>query len=135
MTMLGASTAARLHTSARVDREFQLRSFHFSLYPGTGAISVRGTVHGSTLRITVESPSGTRSESRSLAEPPALSLNLSRRLAAAGLVPGLHLEVPVFDPATLRNAPMTIDVEQREVVRAAGRPVPAFKVRTSFGGI
>ena len=135
MTLLGASTAARLHTSAIVDREFQLRSFDFSLDPGTGAIFVRGTVEGTTLRLTVQTPSGTRSESRTLAEPPALSLNLSRRLAAAGLTPGLHLELPVFDPATLRNAPMTIDVEQREVVRAADRPVPAFKVRTSFGGI
>ncbi len=135
MTLLGASTAARLHTSAIVDREFQLRSFTFSLDPGTGPISVRGQVEGKTLRITVQTPSGTRSETRELAEPPALSLNLSRRLAAAGLRPGLHLEVPVFDPATLRNAPMTVDVEQREVVRAADRPVPAFKVRTSFGGI
>ena len=87
------------------------------------------------MRITVQTASGTRSENRELSEPPALSLNLSRRLAAAGLRPGLHLEVPVFDPATLRNAPMTVDVEQREVVRAADRPVPAFKVRTSFGGI
>jgi transglutaminase-like putative cysteine protease len=135
MTLLGASTAARLHTSAIVDREFQLRSFSFSLDPGTGPISVGGTVDGKTLHITVTSTSGTRTETRELAEPPALSLNLSRRLAAAGLRPGLHLEVPVFDPATLRNAPMTVDVEQREVVRAAGRPVPAFKVRTSFGGI
>ena len=135
MTLLGASTAARLHTSAIVDREFQLRSFVFSLDPGTGPISVRGQVEGTTLRITVQTPSGTRSENRELSEPPALSLNLSRRLAAAGLRPGLHLEVPVFDPATLRNAPMTVDVEQREVVRAADRPLPAFKVRTSFGGI
>ena len=135
MTLLGASTAARLHTSAIVDREFQLRSFTFSLDPGTGPIAVRGIVDGKTLRITVQTPSGTRTENRDLAEPPALSLNLSRRLAAAGLRPGLHLEVPVFDPATLRNAPMTVDVGPREVVRAAERPIPAFKVRTSFGGI
>ena len=135
MTLLGASTAARLHTSAVVDREFNLRSFEFSLDPGTGAISVKGDVDGTALRLTVATPSGTRSETRRLAEPPALSLNLSRRLAAAGLKPGMHLELPVFDPATMRNAPMTIDVEEREVVRAADRPVPAFKVRTSFGGI
>jgi hypothetical protein len=135
MTLLGASTAARLHTSAIVDREFQLRSFTFSLDPGTGPISVAGQVEGRSLRLTVQSSSGTRSETRELAEPPALSLNLSRRLAATGLRPGLRLEVPVFDPATLRNAPMTVAVGEREVVRAAGRPVPAFKVQTSFGGI
>jgi len=135
MTLLGASTAARLHTKAVVDREFQLRSFVFTLDPGTGPIAIAGRVEGTTLHLTVKTPSGERTETRTLAEPPSLSLNLSRRLAAAGLRPGMHLEVPVFDPATLRNAPMTIDVDEREIVRAAGRPVPAFKVRTSFGGI
>ena len=135
MTLLGAATAARLRTSAIVDREFQLRSFTFTLDPGTGPISISGRVEGTALHLTIRTPSGERTETRQLAEPPALSLNLSRRLAAAGLKPGMHLELPVFDPATLRNAPMTIDVDEREIVRAADRPVPAFKVRTSFGGI
>src|SRR5438552_8342567 len=40
MTLLGASSAATLHTAARVDRGFALRSFEFSLDPGTGAIAV-----------------------------------------------------------------------------------------------
>jgi len=43
--------------------------------------------------------------------------------------------VPVFDPATLRNETMVVDVQAREVVRAAERPVPAFKVLTRFAGI
>jgi transglutaminase-like putative cysteine protease len=41
----------------------------------------------------------------------------------------------VFDPATLRNETMIIDVQAREVVRAADRPVPAFKVLTRYAGI
>ena len=135
MAMLGATSAARIHTSARVDKAFALRSFAFSLDPGTGAVAVKGTLDGRRLDLTIETPSGTRSESRELAEPPALSLNLSRRLAAEGLVPGQHRELTVFDPATLRNAPMSLDVEAREIVRAAGRPVPAFKVRMRFGGL
>jgi hypothetical protein len=44
MTLLGASSAATLHTVARVDRAFTLRSFEFSLDPGTGAIQVSGTI-------------------------------------------------------------------------------------------
>ena len=44
MSLLGASTAAALHTAARVDSNFALRSFDFSLDPGTGAIVVRGRV-------------------------------------------------------------------------------------------
>jgi transglutaminase-like putative cysteine protease len=43
--------------------------------------------------------------------------------------------VSVFDPATLRNTPMTLEVQAREIVRAAGRPVPAFRVEGRFDGI
>src|SRR6266446_6323082 len=86
--------------------------------PGTGAVSVKGTLDGRRLDLTVETPSGKRTESRELAAPPALSLNLSRRLAAEGLATGQHHELAVFDPATLRNAPMSLDVEAREIVRA-----------------
>src|SRR3954465_5078518 len=44
MSLLGATTAAALHTAARGDSSFALRSFDFSLDPGTGAVVVRGRV-------------------------------------------------------------------------------------------
>lgn len=135
MTVLGATTAARLHTAVQVDKAFDVKSFQFSMDPGTGPIEVEGTLDGRRLQLTVKTPTGTRTETRDLAEKPALSLSLSRQLAAAGLAPGKHIEASVFDPATLRNETMVIDVQAREVVRAAGRPVPAFKVLTRFAGI
>lgn len=135
MALLGATTAARVRTLVRVDRDFTLRSFEFSLDPGTGAVEVQGAVDGKRLDLTIATPSGRRTESRELPEVPALSLSVPRRLAAAGLRAGAHHELSLFDPATLRNAPLVVDVLAREVVSAAGRPVPAFRVRTQFGGI
>ena len=55
-----------------------------------------------------------------LATAPSLFTVACEQLAAAGLAPGKHIEASVFDPATLRNETMVIDVEAREVVRAAG---------------
>lgn len=135
MLLLGASSGARLRTVVRVDKAFALRSFSFSLDPGTGPLEVAGSLNDRRLTLTIQTSAGARTETRDLPEPPVLSLNLSRRLAAGSLSPGRHLEVQVFDPATLRNAPMAVDVEAREVVRAAGRPVPAFRVKTTFSGI
>jgi transglutaminase-like putative cysteine protease len=135
MTLLGATSAARLHTAVQVDKAFEVKSFQFSMDPGTGPIQVEGVLDGRRLHLTVKTPSGTRTETRDLPERPALSLSLSRQLAAAGLAPGKHIEASVFDPATLRNETMVIDVQAREVVRAADRPVPAFKVLTRFAGI
>src|ERR1700716_1245725 len=44
MSLLGATTAATIHTTAMVDASFMLRSFDFSLDPGAGPITVRGQV-------------------------------------------------------------------------------------------
>jgi hypothetical protein len=136
MMLLGATSAARIHTSARVDRAFNLRSFDFSLDPGTGPIEISGVLEGRRLGLQVKTPSGgTRTETRELAEPPSLALNLPRQLAAAGLEPGLKRTLSAFDPATLRNAPMELSVEGREVIWAASKPVPAFRVKTTFQGL
>ena len=135
MTLLGATSAARIRTTARVDKAFALRSFAFSLDPGTGPIEVQGQLEGTKLDLTVKTPSGVRRETRDLPDPPALSLNLPRQLAAKGLQPGARLSVSTFDPATLRNAPMSLEVQAREVVWAAGRPIPAFRVNMSFAGV
>ena len=135
MTLLGATTPAIIRTTAQVDRAFALRSFDFSLDPGTGPIHVTGHLDGARLSITVASASGARTEERELPDPPALSLNLSRRLAQAGLVPGARHRWSMFDPATLSNAPVVVTVGQRELVRAGTLRVPAFRVEMEFAGV
>lgn len=135
MSLLGATTAAIIRTTARVDREFRLRSFDFSLDPGTGPIHVRGTVAGKRLTVTVTTASGSRTEARDLTEPPVLTLNLSRRLASGGLIPGARHQWTVFDPATLRNAPVVLDVGPRDLVRAGDGRIPAFRVDMEFAGL
>jgi hypothetical protein len=136
MTLLGATTAVRLSGRARVDKAFRLQRFSFSLDPGTGPTEVSGTLeNGTRLALTVRTPSGVRSETRELPEPPALALNLPRVLAARGLAPGQETTLSVFDPVTMQNVPMTLRVRSREIVRAGGRPVPAFLVEARFAGI
>lgn len=135
MSLLGATTAATIRTTAHVDPNFMLRAFEFSLDPGTGPIEVRGRIADRRLTLDVKTAGGTRTETRELAEPPALSLNLSRVLANGGLVPGARHQWTVFDPATLSNAPMMITVGKRELVRSLAVPIPAFRVEMEFAGL
>ena len=136
MTLLGATTPAAVRTTARVDPEFALRSFDFSLDPGTGPIRIEGQLDGTRQSLAITSPAGpTRREVRELAEPPALMLNLSRRLANAGLVPGTRHQWTMFDPATLRNATVVVDIGARELVRTGVTRVPAFRVGLEFAGL
>ncbi len=135
MSLLGAHTFTRLRTTARVNRSFELQSFEFTLDPGTGPIAVTGEVHDRVLTISIASGERTRTETRTLAERPMLSLNLVRRLADQGLKAGARHQWSVFDPATLRNAPVTVHVGEREVVRGAAAPIPAFRVEMAFTGL
>jgi transglutaminase-like putative cysteine protease len=136
MSLLGAPTPATLHTAAHVDSAFALHAFEFSLDPGTGAIEISGRVTGRRMSIAITTAGGaTTTEEREFDEPPALSVNLSRRLAAAGLTAGARYQWMLFDPATLRNAPVTIEVGKRELVRSAGKPLPAFRVEMEFAGL
>jgi len=140
MVMLGQDTAATIHTAARVDSSFELRSFDFSLDPGTGPILVKGTIDssaGNQYRLTLAITSGqaTRTETRELSEPPVMSLNLSRVLASGGLSPGSHHMWTVLDPATLQSAVMSVRVGERSMVRANETIVPAFRVETDFQGL
>jgi len=140
MSLLGAASAATLKTVARVNRDFTLRSFDFSLDPGTGPIHVSGQVERPAagkprLILTIETKGSRRTDTRQLEEEPILSLNLSRLLANGGLTSGSSHRLFVFDPATLRNAPVTVKVGDREIVRGAERPVPAFRVGLEFQGL
>jgi transglutaminase-like putative cysteine protease len=134
-SLLGATTAAILKTSAHVDRSFTLKSFDFSLDPGTGPMSIKGRLNGLDLSLDIGNASGTRTETRHLAEPPELMLSVGRRLAAEGLAAGTQKEWIVFDPATMKNAPVVISIGAREIVRGITRPMPAFKVEMTFSGV
>jgi transglutaminase-like putative cysteine protease len=141
MLLLGQDTAARLRTTVRVDSRFTLRSFEFSLDPGTGPVMVQGTVDGSsatsTWRVNLKITSGgtTRSETRDLLEAPVVTQNLSRLLADNRLSPGTRHEWTVLDPATLQIAKVTIRVGDRTMVRANDTLVPAFRVELDFRGL
>jgi transglutaminase-like putative cysteine protease len=142
MLLLGQDTAAIIRTTARVDAQFMLRDFEFSLDPGTGPITVKGrldrtpnTSHPYRLTLAITSGGDTRTETRDLSDAPVLSLNLSRVLASRRLVPGTRYEWNVLDPATLQNAAMTVRVGERSVVHVSDTSVPAFRVESEFQGL
>jgi transglutaminase-like putative cysteine protease len=143
MNLFGSTSTTTIHTTAWVDRNFALKSFEFSLDPGTGPIQVRGAVNApgtnaggmQVLSVAVTSGGKTRTEERRLAEAPVMTLNLSRMLAARGFETGARHEWMVFDPATLSNAPVDVRIGAREVVRTRDGIIPAFRVDMGFKGL
>jgi transglutaminase-like putative cysteine protease len=142
LVLLGSTSATALRTTAVVDEHFALQSFAFSLDPGTGAIEVTGEVQEGPadsrdhrLVLTVKSGAGSRTETRELRDLPVLNLNFSRILASRGIEPGTTQTWTMFDPATLRNAPVELRIGDREVVRTRDGFIPAFRVDMAYQGL
>jgi transglutaminase-like putative cysteine protease len=134
MVLLGSPTAVSTRSVVMVDSAFSLRRFDFTLDGGTGPTTISGVLEGLQLHLRIRNSAGEREETRMLPEPPALDINLPRRLAARGLEEGQVHEIEFFNPITLSNTPMTVKVQARELVRAAGRRVPAFRLEMQFAG-
>ena len=64
MSLLGAVTPVTLRTTARVGPDFALRSFEFTLDPGTGPMIVRGEVKDKRLALSVTTGAGTQTLDR-----------------------------------------------------------------------
>jgi transglutaminase-like putative cysteine protease len=135
MSLLGARNVVSIRTRAQVDRAFAVRTFEFTLDPGTGGTTVRGTIQGRRLHLTITTGAGAHEEYRDLTEIPVLPLNFPRRLADAGLRPGAHYAWTIFDPATLGSSLMTIEVGPRELVSVNRRRLPAFRVDANYAGL
>ena len=151
MSLLGATTAASIRTTAQLDPAFALRSFQFSLDPGTGPVEVSGVVTGRHVSLTLTTASGTQREERDLDAVPVLGVSLPRRLASQGFTPGARQQVVIFDPATMRSEPASIEVGRREIVnitsplpvrvgardtfRVTRQSMPAFRVDMTYAGL
>jgi len=132
MALLGVTSRTKMTSRVRVGPDFGLRSFSYSLDPGTGPVEVSGQLDGRRLSLDFRNRAGVRQEVRELEEAPAVALNLPRQLVAGGLEVGKRFELRLLDPLTLRNAPVEVEVAGREVVRAAGLPVPTYRLKTRF---
>ena len=136
LTLMGATTASKLHTEVNVDPQYALQDFTFSLDPGTGPIGIRGVLEApKRLAVKITSASGEKSRTFELKDPPVLSLNLPKRLLAMGLTEGARHQIQIFDPATLTNGLAVIEIGKREVIRILDKPVPAFKMTMAYAGI
>src|ERR671912_2931542 len=121
MNLFGSTSTTTIRTTAWVDRDFALKSFEFSLDPGTGAIRVQGAVNppglrpgnGHRLAVAITSGGATRTEERRLTDAPIITLNLARLLATRGFEAGSRYQWTIFDPATLTNAPVDVRVGER----------------------
>jgi hypothetical protein len=133
LTLMNAAKPFETETEIFLDRAMELISFELDLKADVD-INISGRVTGRKLRIVMES-AGTRSERTvDLKEKPFLSLAMIPSFIQNGITPGRKFSMPVFDPFTLSQGKLDLEVEARERIHALGAERDAFRVKGSLKG-
>ena len=150
---LGQTGRAVVRTEVSVSRSLVMQSFVFALDSDVGEYEARGTMDGDSL-LTVELDSGGGVETlvQRLEQPPVFAAMVPIRVAIGeGLEVGQSVQVPVFDPSTLSNRTVSVEVLEHDTLVVAdsaaiepstGRweparydSIPAWKIAEGFGGL
>jgi hypothetical protein len=111
---------------------FNLRDFSVSLDPGSSPTEIHGVLRGQRLSSPSRPGRGTVRRTRSARGARAPLQLLRGGWPRKVFAPGQSHRISVFDPMSLRNAPHGPPRGGPRGGRGRGRPVPAFRVRTSF---
>jgi hypothetical protein len=150
---MGQGGRASTRTRVALSPTLQMREFSFSLEAETGAFRADGTVEGdSLLRVSVGTGAGVEDLTFRVAQAPLFAAALPIRIAKGGLLQvGRTHRFPVFDPSTVSTRTVQVEVLEEDVLLlpdsavldpATGRwaaadysPVPAWRLRESYGGV
>ena len=150
---MGQGGRASVRTEVALSPTLQMDSFDFALESEVGLFRARGEVEGDTLlRVAVESGGAPENLTFRLPEAPLFAAALPIRIAKGGLLQvGRTHRFSVFDPSTVSTRTVEVEVLEEDVLmladsavqdEATGRwvaadfsPVPAWKIRESYGGV
>lgn len=134
--VLGEDREVTTSGEARLDADRTLTGFRFWLKSGPNTMDLSGTVSKGKLLLTVLSGGQTR---RQEIEVPGgalhLPIDLADWLSTRPLRKGARFSVPFFDPTTLAEAPMEVEVLSEEGPPGGGGGGRAYKIREDFHGM
>jgi hypothetical protein len=154
LVAMGEAGQAVVRTSATLSQTLRMLDFDFQLQSAAGTFDASGVMEGDTLlRVRIDAGGGGAEEvGFRVQEAPLVSAMLPIRLAKGGeLRVGRTLRFPVFDPSTVSNRVVEVEVlesapfvlvDSAEVDVATGRwapvrerEVPAWRIAERYGGV
>ncbi|MBT8373032.1 MAG: transglutaminase-like domain-containing protein [Deltaproteobacteria bacterium] len=131
---MGMVQDIQLKTRARLKADFSLVDFDFEINSGRFSFNVSGSVTGDKLTIQTASVGSRRQTDIKLKTKPYLLTGITAALAAAELNPGDKYAFDVFDPGTLGQSRVIVDVIGKEDIQILGDKLSATKVSLNLKG-
>jgi hypothetical protein len=135
LTLMGMTQELRLRTRATLRADLSLERLDFELVSGPFRFRAEGEAAGRTFTVNTETAGARRRMELPLKDRLYLPGAVLYALPAAQLTPGDRYAFEVFDPSTLGQAAVQLEVVEREMLQVNGAEVPAVRVSMGVRGM
>jgi len=131
---MGMVQDIQLQTRGRLKEDYSLSDFDFNINSGRFSFHVYGFLSGDVLTIKTASAGANRRMEIKLENKPYLLAGITSAMAAVELKAGDKYAFDIFDPATMGQTPVIVDIIGQEDISLAGSHKTATKVTLNFKG-
>ena len=131
---MGMVQDINLKTRGRLNSDFSLADFDFVINSGRFSFNVNGSVSGKMLTVRTNSAGTSRKVGIPLKAKPYLLPAITAAISATELKTGEKYTFDIFDPATMAQTPVIVEVVGKEDLRIMGDNQSATKVSLNFKG-
>ena len=131
---MGMVQEVNLKTTSRLNRDFSLADFDFNIESGRFSFNVNGTVADQLLTVRTDSAGTRRTADIPLKAKPYLLPAIRAALSSVELNAGDKYTFDIFDPATMGQTPVIVEVIGKEDLQIMGEVKTAVKVALIFKG-
>ena len=132
---MGMTQNISLNTESRLNPDFTLQAVDFEISSGRFRFSVKGTVDGNSLQVTTRSAGASRQLEIQINEKLYLMNGIMDAVDAAKLQTGDKYAFKIFDPASMGQVDIIVDVIGPERIEIAGIDQSAIKISLNFKGV
>jgi len=135
LLMMGSCKRVNFITDSRVNEDFSLKSFDFSLRSGLINFRATGEIVENKLLIRVINNDEIIEEVIKFLGVPYLSSGIPPLIARGGLKIGRKYSLPIFDPSSFTLKNFTAVVEAKEKITINNKMMDSCRIKNSFEGI
>ena len=132
---MGMAQDINLNTKSRLNSDFTIQKLDFEISSGRFRFSVQGAVEGNRLLVTTESAGSSRKLEIPVNDKLYLMNSIMDAIAATDLRAGDKYAFKIFDPASMGQVDVIVDVIGPELIDVQGRHQTATKISLNFKGV
>jgi hypothetical protein len=132
---MGMVQNINLNTKSLLNPDFTLQELDFQIRSGRFSFSVKGTVDGNRLLVTTHSAGSSRKLKIPLTDKLYMMNGIIDAVAATQLKAGDKYAFKIFDPASMGQVDVIVDVIGPERIEIGGVEQSATKISLSFKGV